>query len=68
MGDGVGFDAYALRTSDAPWFGSGLEVVRTGETAPLACANPTNTEAGNARANVSICCSKSAAGTLLDKP
>jgi MoCo/4Fe-4S cofactor protein with predicted Tat translocation signal len=31
VGTGQGFDAYALRTSDALWFGSGLEVVRTGE-------------------------------------
>jgi MoCo/4Fe-4S cofactor protein with predicted Tat translocation signal len=37
VGDGVGFDAYALRTSDALWCGSGVEVVRTGETALVAC-------------------------------
>ena len=37
VGNGVGFDAYSLRTSEAPWFGSGLEVVRTGETAVVAC-------------------------------
>jgi molybdopterin-containing oxidoreductase family iron-sulfur binding subunit len=37
VGSGVGFDAYALRTSDAPWFGAGLEVVRTGETARISC-------------------------------
>jgi molybdopterin-containing oxidoreductase family iron-sulfur binding subunit len=30
VGTGAGFNAYALRTSDAPWFGSGLEVVKTG--------------------------------------
>jgi molybdopterin-containing oxidoreductase family iron-sulfur binding subunit len=30
VGTGAGFDAYALRSSDAPWFGSGLEVVKTG--------------------------------------
>jgi MoCo/4Fe-4S cofactor protein with predicted Tat translocation signal len=30
VGNGVGFNAYALRTSDAPWFGSGLEIVKTG--------------------------------------
>jgi molybdopterin-containing oxidoreductase family iron-sulfur binding subunit len=30
VGTGVGFNAYALRTSDAPWFGAGLEVVKTG--------------------------------------
>ena len=28
VGNGVGFDVYPLRTADAPWFGSGLEVVK----------------------------------------
>ena len=37
VGTGVGFDAYALRTSGAPWAASGLEVVKTGETARVAC-------------------------------
>ena len=37
VGNGVGFDAYALRTSDAPWAAGGLEVVKTGETARIAC-------------------------------
>jgi molybdopterin-containing oxidoreductase family iron-sulfur binding subunit len=37
VGTGVGFDANALRTSDAPWFGPGVEIVRTGETTILAC-------------------------------
>jgi molybdopterin-containing oxidoreductase family iron-sulfur binding subunit len=37
VGTGVGFNAYALRTSDAPWFGAGAEIVRTGETTKLAC-------------------------------
>ena len=37
VGTGVGFDAYALRTSDAPWTAAGLEVVKTGETARIAC-------------------------------
>jgi molybdopterin-containing oxidoreductase family iron-sulfur binding subunit len=30
VGTGVGFNAYALRTSDAPWFGGGLEVQEDG--------------------------------------
>src|SRR5205085_10607919 len=34
--NGAGFDAYALRTSDAAWFGAGLEVVRVGATQRLA--------------------------------
>ena len=37
VGEGTGFDAYALRTSDAPWSGAGLEVAKTGERTMLAC-------------------------------
>jgi molybdopterin-containing oxidoreductase family iron-sulfur binding subunit len=37
VGTGAGLSAYALRTSDAPWFGSGLQLLRTGSTARLAC-------------------------------
>ncbi len=37
VGTGVGFDAYALRTSGAPWSAGGLEVAKTGETARIAC-------------------------------
>jgi molybdopterin-containing oxidoreductase family iron-sulfur binding subunit len=36
IGDGHGFDAYALRTSDEPWFGRGLTLQKTGKTYPLA--------------------------------
>ena len=36
VGTGAGFDAYRLRTCDAPWFGYGLEVVKTGVTAMVA--------------------------------
>ena len=40
VGNAVGasqqFNAFLLRTSDAPWFGSGLELVKTGEHYPLA--------------------------------
>jgi len=38
VGNGVGFDAYALRTSRAPWFGDGLSVSKVGTTHPLAVA------------------------------
>ncbi len=31
VGNGAGFNAYALRTSSAPWFGSGLQMRSTGE-------------------------------------
>jgi MoCo/4Fe-4S cofactor protein with predicted Tat translocation signal len=37
VGTGVGFDAYQLRTSDAPWTAAGLEVVKTGESVLVAC-------------------------------
>jgi MoCo/4Fe-4S cofactor protein with predicted Tat translocation signal len=38
VADGAGFDGNRIRTSDAPWFGSGLEIARTGETRELSCA------------------------------
>jgi molybdopterin-containing oxidoreductase family iron-sulfur binding subunit len=37
VGTGLGFNAYGLRTADAPWFGSGLEVTKTGEKTVMAC-------------------------------
>ncbi len=37
VGDGAGFDAYALRTADGLTFGGGLEIVKTGERYSLAC-------------------------------
>jgi molybdopterin-containing oxidoreductase family iron-sulfur binding subunit len=37
VGNGVGFDAYALRTGDRPWFGPGLELRKTGARKLLAC-------------------------------
>lgn len=36
VGAGVGFDAYRLRTSGAPWLALGLVVRKTGESYPLA--------------------------------
>jgi molybdopterin-containing oxidoreductase family iron-sulfur binding subunit len=36
VGSGVGFNANLLRTSDAPWFSAGLEVVKTDSRHPLA--------------------------------
>ena len=35
VGNQTGFNAYAIRTSDAPWFGSGLQVTKTGVTYSL---------------------------------
>ena len=36
VGTAVGFDAYALRTSAAPWIATGLQIRKTGETYKLA--------------------------------
>ena len=36
VGNRAGFDAYALRTSDAPWFGSGLAIRKAGSKFTLA--------------------------------
>ena len=36
VGNGVGFDAYRLRTSGASWFGYGLRIRKTGKTHRLA--------------------------------
>jgi molybdopterin-containing oxidoreductase family iron-sulfur binding subunit len=37
IGNGVGFNANALRTLDGFWGGSGVQIRKTGETYPLAC-------------------------------
>ena len=36
VGTGLGFDAYALRTTDAPWFGTGVTISTLGERYTLA--------------------------------
>ncbi len=36
VGNGVGFNAYALRSTDSAWFGTGLRVESTGDQHPLA--------------------------------
>jgi Fe-S-cluster-containing dehydrogenase component len=36
IGSGIGYNAYALRTADAPWFGVGLEIKKNGGRHPLA--------------------------------
>ena len=36
VGTAVGFDAYALRTTAAPWIATGLQIRKTGETYKLA--------------------------------
>ena len=36
IGSKAGFSAYAIRTSDASWFGTGLQVAKTGGTYSLA--------------------------------
>ena len=35
VGSGIGFNAYAIRPSSALWFGSGLEIAKTGDTYSL---------------------------------
>jgi MoCo/4Fe-4S cofactor protein with predicted Tat translocation signal len=42
VGDDVGFDTYLLRESEAPWFGSGLELTKTGEQYKLASTQLTH--------------------------
>jgi MoCo/4Fe-4S cofactor protein with predicted Tat translocation signal len=37
LGSAVGFDAFALRTSDAPWTAAGLELRKTSASARIAC-------------------------------
>jgi molybdopterin-containing oxidoreductase family iron-sulfur binding subunit len=37
VASGAGFNAYAIRTSDALWSGRGAEIVRTGDEYSLAC-------------------------------
>ncbi len=37
VASGLGFNAYKLRRSDAPWFDRGLKLTKTGETYELAC-------------------------------
>jgi MoCo/4Fe-4S cofactor protein with predicted Tat translocation signal len=37
FGSGAGYDAYAIRSSKAPWIARGAEIAKTGTTHPLAC-------------------------------
>jgi Fe-S-cluster-containing dehydrogenase component len=46
VGRDVGFNAYALQTSMAPWGGSGLELRKTGERYPLASTQQHQTMEG----------------------
>ncbi len=36
VGNGVGFDAYSIRTADSPWSGGGVTIARTGDQYALA--------------------------------
>ncbi|MFQ5637759.1 MAG: TAT-variant-translocated molybdopterin oxidoreductase [bacterium] len=36
LGSGTGFDAFSLQTSEAPWFGGGADIRKTGEKQRLA--------------------------------
>ena len=46
------FNAFLLRTSDAPWFGSGLEISKTGERYLLATTQQHHLMAGRAQVRV----------------
>lgn len=46
VGTGTGFNAYALRTSESPWFASGLEIQKTLEHYPLATTQQHSTMEG----------------------
>jgi molybdopterin-containing oxidoreductase family iron-sulfur binding subunit len=46
--EGAGFNAYALRTSDAPWFGAGAALRKTGDTYRLAVTQGHHTMEGRA--------------------
>jgi MoCo/4Fe-4S cofactor protein with predicted Tat translocation signal len=46
------FNAYRLRTSDAPWFGQGLEIARTGDRYLLATTQPHQLMEGRAPVRV----------------
>jgi molybdopterin-containing oxidoreductase family iron-sulfur binding subunit len=48
VGNGAGFNAYALRTSDTVWFGGGLELHKTGESYRLATTQHHHTMDGRA--------------------
>jgi MoCo/4Fe-4S cofactor protein with predicted Tat translocation signal len=37
LANGAGFNAYAIRTGDRPWFDSDVELVKTGDQLSLAC-------------------------------
>jgi molybdopterin-containing oxidoreductase family iron-sulfur binding subunit len=37
VGNGAGFNAYVLRSSQAPWHAQGAEILKTGESTLLAC-------------------------------
>lgn len=46
VGTDTGFNAYLIRTSNAPWFDSGLEIRKTGRRYELATTQPHHTLAG----------------------
>jgi molybdopterin-containing oxidoreductase family iron-sulfur binding subunit len=52
VGEGEQFNAYLLRTSDAPWFGQGLSIRRTGERYLLATTQKHHNMEGRAPVRV----------------
>ncbi len=52
VGEGEQFNAYLLRTSDAPWFGHGLEITKTGQRYLLATTQKHHNMEGRAPVRV----------------
>ena len=48
VGNGVGFDAYALQSSASPWCAVGASITKTGKTYPLACTQDHHSMEGRA--------------------
>ena len=48
VANGTGFNAYAIRTADAPWIGSGAVLRKTGDRLPLAVTQGHHSMAGRA--------------------
>ncbi len=48
VANGTGFNAYAIRTADAPWIGSGAVLRKTGDRMPLAVTQGHHSMAGRA--------------------
>ncbi|HSC78132.1 MAG TPA: 4Fe-4S dicluster domain-containing protein, partial [Candidatus Acidoferrales bacterium] len=48
VGTGIGYNAYAIRTSSAPWFATDVQIIKTGERYALACTQNHHSMEGRA--------------------